>query len=610
MSSSPGGSKRYLLWTRNLQDFGAGHSHKWFSLSCALWEAYSLNRTLVLDTFVGMNNTESLKKLPAGGMLYHDFLQDCGKPGILRQPQSIYGYQICHRSDTPDSMGFVNEPGVDYNLPKEFRYPNLDHETSPAGILETIQQHVPHGSTLYIATNEPDPVTFFKPLEEHYVLQSLAHLTDVLDSSQFLRSTLGVVDYTILDRCPMMIPTFRTEKSRGFDTVLSLRAAAVAMPDSGCGIAHGSYTMLQGRSGSSMVGTLFSSPDWAYYFEPLADAWPKLEAQFEMEAEAMKSGAPPVVYCSAHSPNRCTAATIALVLEILACQLSTRPVELLLREIAAAAAAPKPPLGKWTGKRDHTYSTANAADFLLTSGLFEAGPRPLPSLFMAAEPLSPFEQLPSRTQAEKRLSQCQSKRGVAAKIIRMTGRLGELYAATDALGAQLDLVIQLVRDPRAVLASRYSIGWSHPVARSYNATRAWAASACGDIMYDHVNSTQRPEYMLLRYEDLAGNAEKHARDIYAKMGISTPEYVLRLTRIYDGCVSGTHTQVLNCKKERARLMGNRSVDGYDTAPRNFTAQLEKWTRTLRADEIRAVEEGCADLFRVLYADAQLLSSGA
>eukprot|EP00611_Tribonema_gayanum_P001298 TRINITY_DN1095_c0_g1_i1.p1 TRINITY_DN1095_c0_g1~~TRINITY_DN1095_c0_g1_i1.p1 ORF type:complete len:384 (+),score=52.27 TRINITY_DN1095_c0_g1_i1:389-1540(+) len=323
--------KRYLLWTRNLQDFGAGHSHKWFSLSCALWEAYSLNRTLVLDTFVGMNkrhsgtlnyhvdvpfeawySTESLKKLPAGGMLYHDFLQDCGKPGILRQangdvaivpsgvshaemvalskvpllirefdknlglePQSMYGYQICHRSDTPDSMGFVNELGVDYNLPKEYRalwyapwvydmvtqimataglysstpkrmavclhvrrgdkvtdptlqprYPNLDHETSPAGILETIQQHVPHGSTLYIATNEPDPVTYFKPLEEHYVLQSLAHLTDVLDSSQFLRSTLGVVDYTILDRCPMMIPTFRTEKSRGFDTALSLSASA------------------------------------------------------------------------------------------------------------------------------------------------------------------------------------------------------------------------------------------------------------------------------------------------------------------------------------------------------------------------------------------------
>ncbi|KAG5187680.1 hypothetical protein JKP88DRAFT_287987 [Tribonema minus] len=69
-------SQRFLLWTRNDLDFNAGHAHKGaaaaaasracqvghelravgrWAMSCALWEAHSLDRTLVIDSFQGMN---------------------------------------------------------------------------------------------------------------------------------------------------------------------------------------------------------------------------------------------------------------------------------------------------------------------------------------------------------------------------------------------------------------------------------------------------------------------------------------------------------------------------------------------------------------------------
>ncbi|KAG5176068.1 hypothetical protein JKP88DRAFT_283041 [Tribonema minus] len=47
--------QRFLIWTRNSGDFYAGHKHKRTSMMCQFREAYALNRTLVLDSFVGMS---------------------------------------------------------------------------------------------------------------------------------------------------------------------------------------------------------------------------------------------------------------------------------------------------------------------------------------------------------------------------------------------------------------------------------------------------------------------------------------------------------------------------------------------------------------------------
>eukprot|EP00611_Tribonema_gayanum_P009847 TRINITY_DN1971_c0_g1_i1.p1 TRINITY_DN1971_c0_g1~~TRINITY_DN1971_c0_g1_i1.p1 ORF type:complete len:518 (+),score=75.08 TRINITY_DN1971_c0_g1_i1:194-1747(+) len=350
--------ERFLLWTRNVPDHGAGHSHKWFSMACAFWEARSLNRTLVLDSFTGMDKIHSggavnaevpyiawytltpLEQMPHGGLLYHQFQKGCGAPGMLSEadgdvailpsgathadmlaladvpllvrnweqpsdfhggsaghkdlastgpalqhahltsvaqgrPELKYGFQVCHRPEAPkDSAPHIfKEPGVDYSMPDGFwkriyshwvyaisgsimsqvrfrsknhgmavclhvrrgdkvtkphmeeKYPNLNYDTSPEGILHTIAPHVPSGSVLYIATNEEDPVAFFAPLEAHYTVMSVSHFPWLLRAGDFMPSTLALVDYTLLkteENCARLIPTFASEESRGFDTHISL----------------------------------------------------------------------------------------------------------------------------------------------------------------------------------------------------------------------------------------------------------------------------------------------------------------------------------------------------------------------------------------------------
>ncbi|KAG5176070.1 hypothetical protein JKP88DRAFT_283043 [Tribonema minus] len=81
------------------------------------------------------------------------------------------------------------------NLDFETSYPNLDYETSPDGIRAAIERLVPHGSVLFIATNEPDPVAFFAPLGAYYEVLSLAHFAERLNTTRFLPSSLALVDY-------------------------------------------------------------------------------------------------------------------------------------------------------------------------------------------------------------------------------------------------------------------------------------------------------------------------------------------------------------------------------------------------------------------------------
>ncbi|KAG5191988.1 hypothetical protein JKP88DRAFT_294306 [Tribonema minus] len=367
--------QRFLLWTRNMADFMAGHSHKRFSMSCAFWEAQALNRTLIIDSFAGMNkehtqteisveapfaawySTKLFDLLSAGGMLYHQFVQGCGAPGVLQEvrislpyvlthdsdihlllnrllrafdhhsnarrtlphwfvvvggaskalqeaagdvaimpsgsshaemvaqagvpllvrewdrrvkltPEAKFGFQVCHQK--PEHR----EEGVDYTLPKKLwnvwyakwvyrivdgimrdmkketalsttkdamvvclhvrrgdkltievdkeRYPNLDYETSPEGIMATIEPFVSHGSVLYIATNQQDPVAFFAPLQARYTAMTLYHFPKRIPAHRYLPSSMAMVDYEVMDKCDRLIPTFASEESKGFPQHVSL----------------------------------------------------------------------------------------------------------------------------------------------------------------------------------------------------------------------------------------------------------------------------------------------------------------------------------------------------------------------------------------------------
>ncbi|KAG5179752.1 hypothetical protein JKP88DRAFT_346785 [Tribonema minus] len=179
----------------------------------------------------------------------------------------------------------------------------------------------------------------------------------------------------------------------------------------------------------------------------------------------------------------------------------------------------------------------------------------------------------------------------------MTGRLGELFDVADALRVKMDLVIHLVRDPRAVLASRYSVGWLHPVMHTvgwlhpvlhtYEDTFKWAQSLCTGMMDDALAVASRPEYMLLRYEDLAalashleymplryedlaGGAEARARIVYQRIGSPLLEAararivyqrnggaVARARGVYQRIGSPVPEAVLRAARARARVVYQR-----------------------------------------------------
>eukprot|EP00611_Tribonema_gayanum_P014693 TRINITY_DN2616_c0_g1_i3.p1 TRINITY_DN2616_c0_g1~~TRINITY_DN2616_c0_g1_i3.p1 ORF type:complete len:358 (-),score=64.41 TRINITY_DN2616_c0_g1_i3:1286-2359(-) len=197
--------QRFLLWTRNRTDYLAGHGHKWASITCALWEAYRLNRTLVLDSFVGMDkthgctandaeapfsvwySTRAFGGLPKGGMLFNEFAEGCGAPGVYdeaagdiavlpsgashadmlshqntpllvrqwdgedaREPAFANGFNVCNRHGGTGGGSGVHhssesrepEPGVDYRIPKELRvdrYANWVYSTA-SQVLETLKR--------------------------------------------------------------------------------------------------------------------------------------------------------------------------------------------------------------------------------------------------------------------------------------------------------------------------------------------------------------------------------------------------------------------------------------------------------------------------------------
>ncbi|XP_030646487.1 carbohydrate sulfotransferase 1 [Chanos chanos] len=133
---------------------------------------------------------------------------------------------------------------------------------------------------------------------------------------------------------------------------------------------------------------------------------------------------------------------------------------------------------------------------------------------------------------------CQARSHVAIKTVRIP-EVGDLRTLSE--DPRLDLrIIHLVRDPRAILASRMMA-----FSDQFRAWRIWNATGrqpryvdlgqitrtCRDIDNSVETALQRPtwlrgRYLMVRYEDLAQNPEGKAREIYRFLGLDMDSRVL------------------------------------------------------------------------------------
>ncbi|XP_029010402.1 carbohydrate sulfotransferase 1-like isoform X2 [Betta splendens] len=192
---------------------------------------------------------------------------------------------------------------------------------------------------------------------------------------------------------------------------------------------------------------------------------------------------------------------------------------------------------------------------------------------------------------------CLSRGHVAIKTVRVP-EVGDLRTLTE--DPRLDLrIIHLVRDPRAILASRIMA-----FSDQFRAWKIWNAtgrqpryvdlsqitSTCKDMSASVQTGAQRPawlrgRYLLVRYEDLALNPMEKAGEIYRFVGLEMEDRARTwIARNTNASASAAAAADWNYRYSTTR-------DSRSTA--------ESWRLRLSFDIVRAVQNLCNDTLALL-----------
>ncbi|XP_072474023.1 carbohydrate sulfotransferase 1 [Notamacropus eugenii] len=187
---------------------------------------------------------------------------------------------------------------------------------------------------------------------------------------------------------------------------------------------------------------------------------------------------------------------------------------------------------------------------------------------------------------------CRERSHVAIKTVRVP-EVNDLRALVE--DPRLNLkVIQLVRDPRGILASRsetfrdtYRLWriWDGTGRKPYNLDVTQLTTVCEDFWNSVSTGLTRPpwlkgKYMLVRYEDLARNPMKKTEEIYGFLGIPLDSHVERWI----------HN---NTRGDRSS-----SKHKYGTV-RNSAATAEKWRFRLSYDIVAFTQNACQQVLAQL-----------
>lgn len=190
---------------------------------------------------------------------------------------------------------------------------------------------------------------------------------------------------------------------------------------------------------------------------------------------------------------------------------------------------------------------------------------------------------------------CLSRGHVAIKTVRVP-EVGDLRTLTE--DPRLDLrIVHLVRDPRAILASRMMAFseqfrawkiWNATGRQPHYVDLAQITSTCRDMADSAETMLQRPawlrgRYLLVRYEDLALNPKEKAQEIYRFVGLEMDESV--------------HSWIAQNTNNSAPPTSEWNYK-YSTT-RDSKATAESWRLRLGFDIVRTLQTLCNDTLSLL-----------
>lgn len=188
---------------------------------------------------------------------------------------------------------------------------------------------------------------------------------------------------------------------------------------------------------------------------------------------------------------------------------------------------------------------------------------------------------------------CRQRGHVAIKAVRVP-TVGDLRTLSE--DPRLDLrIVHLVRDPRAVLASRMSVFSGFRAWRIWNATGrqpryvdlAQIGHTCRDMEASaEMGLLLRPSwlhgrYLLLRYEDLAWHPEDKARDMYRFLGLDM------------------HPRVLSWIAQNTNVSAPAEWHYKYSTARDSKATAESWRLRLNFSIVQAVQSLCNSTLALL-----------
>lgn len=197
--------------------------------------------------------------------------------------------------------------------------------------------------------------------------------------------------------------------------------------------------------------------------------------------------------------------------------------------------------------------------------------------------------------------ECLAKPQRAIKTVRLNGRLDALYNVSASLGLPKPIVLHLVRDPRAVYASRKHVGgptrggdaagmhgrevafWVPNATMGVQGAKQWAASLCTATSKDKQTGMLHPgHYELLNFTEFVRSPQAVIRGIYDRhLKRPVPQIVLDFV-----------DSRFSASSHGGAQSGQRGYDRWGTGSRNVDEVENQWKGKLEPWELEGIDLSC------------------